>query len=198
MQKKLLLILTMAVSALVSHAQVKKNDWLLGGYFNFNTSSNSSNNGSNNGSNSGSNSNISPELGWAAGKNSVIGIRGSVYLGTSKGSGGYKSTNHSYLAGAFWKKFFPINEKVGWYGDLTAGYSYSDNQYPDAAQPPNYQKQTGTGFYAAVSPGVYYKAGKKVFLNASKQNAWLYHHSHYCRLHIAGASYSSPVQTNFY
>jgi len=164
MQKKLLLVLTIVGSALVSRAQVEKNDWLLGGYFNFNTSSSSSNNGSNNGSNSGSNSNISPELGWAAGKNSIIGARGSVNFGTSKDVNGYKSTNHSYLVGAFWKKLFPINEKVGWYGDLTGAYSYSNNEFANSSQP---QQVSGSGFYAAISPGVYYKAGKKILLNAA-------------------------------
>jgi hypothetical protein len=165
MQKKLLLILMLAGPALVSHAQVEKNDWLLGGSFSFGTNSNNSNNGSNSSSFTGSNSNLNPDLGWAVGKNSVIGLRGGISVSTNKDASGSKQTYDSYLAGAFWRKFFPINDKVGWYGDLSAAYSLSKNKNTYSEPSPTLTTSS-KGYRAGLSPGIYYKPGKKIFLNA--------------------------------
>ena len=168
MQKTLLLILTMIVSALASQAQVEKNDWLLGGSFNFNTA-NSSYPSSSTGS---SNSNLSPEMGFAVGKNSVVGIRGGISIGSTKDGSGSKQTTSSYQASAFWKKLFPISEKVGWYSDVAAGYNYirykNDNTQMVVTS-------SSRGFSASATPGVYYKAGKKTLLNASIGGLSYYH-----------------------
>lgn len=148
-------------SALASRAQVEKNDWLLGGTFSF-----GANSGSSQGiSNSSSNSNLNPELGWAAAKNSIIGFRGGLSTGTSKDNNDNKMTTTSYSAGLFWKRLFPINEKVGWYGDLSGGYSYSKTRYsyPVASST---QEYSANGYYASITPGVYYKPSGKVLLNA--------------------------------
>ena len=159
MQKKLLLVLAIVASALVSHAQVEKKDWLLGGTFRFNT--NNSNDA--NGSTSGSNSNLNPELGWAVAKNSIIGFRGGFSVSNWTGFNGGKSTATAYSAGLFWKKLFPINEKAGWYGDLSSGYSHSNNKFTDIN---GTNKSASNAFYASLSPGVYYKPSGKILLNA--------------------------------
>jgi len=160
MQKKLLLVLAIVASALVSRAQVEKGNWLLGGSFSFGTNSNTNTGGTA----TGSNSNLNPELGWAVAKNSVIGFRGGFSTSTSKDNTANKQTSTNYSAGLFWKKFFPINEKVGWYGDLSSGYTHGQNKYVYSAA--TTQKYSASGFYASISPGVYYKPSKKVFLNA--------------------------------
>ena len=150
----------MVASALASRAQVEKNDWLLGGSFSFGTNNNTSQGSSN----SSSNSNLSPELGFGVAKNSVIGFRGGFYTSTSKDDYSNKQSNTNYSVGLFWKKFFAINEKVGWYGDVSGGYSHAQNKYPITGG--GTQKTTANGFYASISPGIYYKPSKKIFLNA--------------------------------
>ena len=159
MQKKVLLVVAIVVCSLVSRAQVDKGDWLLGGSFGVNFGSN---NNSSSGNLSSSNSNLTPELGVALAKNSIIGIRGSLSYSTNKNSLGGKQTSTSYSAGAFWRKLFSLNEKVGWYSDLEAGYTYGKTKNTNYA---NYDTRNN-GLFAALAPGIYYKPSKKIFLNA--------------------------------
>jgi hypothetical protein len=173
MQKKILLACALAFSALASQAQVQKGDWLFGGSFGYGNSSN--NNGS--ATTTGSNSNISPELGWGIGKNSVLGIRGSAGISASKDDGGNKLTYTSYMVGAFWRKFIPINETAGWFTDLSAGYSYSRNKYKYVV-PTNSADSRNKGFSAAFSPGLYYMPSKKVQLTA-RAGGLTYNYSKY-------------------
>src|SRR5882672_936468 len=128
MQKKFLLTLTVITVGLASQAQIEKGDLLLGGSLGFNSNTTSVSNVST----TGSNSNLSPELGLAIGKNSVLGLRGGFYYSPLKDAAGNKQTYFEMTAGAFWKRFFPINEKIGWFTDLEMAYSYSENKstYP--------------------------------------------------------------------
>ena len=157
MQKKVLLVLAVIICSLASRAQADKGDWLLGGSFGVNFGSNNSGSGTTNSSNS----NLTPELGVAIAKNSIIGIRGGFNYNTSK-NGSAKQTSTSYSAGAFWKKLFAFTEKAGWYSDLGAGFTYGKTSNTNFS---NYETSSN-GFFASLAPGVYYKPTKKIFLNA--------------------------------
>ena len=166
-----------------SQAQVQKGDWLLGGTFSFYTSS--SNNGST--TNTGSNSNLNPELGLAVTSNSIVGLLGGFSTSTTKDNSGNKMTNNSYSAGLFWKRLFSINDKVGWFGDLSGSYDHS--KYTTTSMLGSKQEASANGFSASLSPGVYYKPGRKIFLTAGI-GGLSYNHSR------TGQSSSNPVTYN--
>ncbi len=170
MQKKVLLAIAIVACGLASHAQVQKGDWLLGGSFSYSTNSNTSPGISGNTTNTSSNSNFNPGFGLAVGKNSVIGLRGSFGYTPGNNGQGVKQFNINYLAGGFWKKYFPINEKVGWFTDFEAAYSFYENKSTNATDPTQNYKYTDKGFSVLVSPGIYYKAASKILLDAGFGN----------------------------
>ncbi|MBS1566360.1 MAG: hypothetical protein JST39_18400 [Bacteroidetes bacterium] len=162
MKKRFLLLATIVSLSIASHAQVEKKDWLLGGSFSF-TTGNSSSSAVISGASTvtSSNSNINPELGLAVSKNSILGIRGGLSINTYKGKAGGKSTYTTWAAGAFWKRLFPINERVGWFSDVEVGYSRLINDYASGY---NYEM---AGFSAGVAPGFYYQPSRRILLNAN-------------------------------
>jgi hypothetical protein len=164
MSKKILLAIAVVLTALASKAQViQKGETMLGGTFGAG-SSNASNSIGNN-STSSTFGSIGPELGWGIGKNSELGFRGFISYGSSKDNLDNKTTSGNYQAGVFWKKFFPINDKVGWLSDLSAAYTYAKNTN-------NYQNASGNysynakGYNVSLAPGVYYRATPKILLSA--------------------------------
>jgi hypothetical protein len=159
MQKKLLLVLAIVVSALVSHAQVEKGNWLLGGSLGFS----STNNDASSGNSTSFNSSILPSLGWAIGKNAVIGLRGGFSTGTTKyETNNSKQTFNGYTAGAYWKMYFPFADKAGWYTNLGAGYNFNKFKYTNMG---SLVESENSGYNFNFSPGVYYMPTKKIILS---------------------------------
>jgi hypothetical protein len=160
-KENLLLTASMFFIIATANAQVQKGDWLPGGSLGFGNGSSSNNNG---GSSTGSNSNINPGLGWAVADNSVIGIRGGFNYGISKpGNSSDKTKTAHFSAGAFWKKYFAISQKVGWYTDLSGSYNGGSTKYEYNL---GNQKTTSKGWGVSLAPGIYFIPSKKILLNA--------------------------------
>jgi len=182
MQKKLLLVVAIVVSALASQAQVEKGNWLLGGSLGFS----STNNDAVGGNSTSFNSNIVPSLGWAVGKNAVIGLRGGFSTGTTKyESNSSKQTFNGYTAGAYWKMYFPFADKAGWYTNLGAAYNFSKSKQTTMG---SLVESENSGYYFNFSPGVYYMPTKKIVLSGGLGGL--------AYSHIRTSGNSTPVATS--
>ena len=158
MRKQILLFNLACLSVIVSTAQIDKNDILLGGTFGYG-SSNSQGNSSN------SNANLSPRIGYAIGRNSVLSVRlGYNYSKSEDATGNNVSKNSSFSAGLSWQKFFLIKEKLGWFTDLSGSLSRGYTKYQSTG---NISKSNSTGYSVGVSPGIYFIPVSGLLLSAN-------------------------------
>ncbi|MBS1916255.1 MAG: outer membrane beta-barrel protein [Bacteroidetes bacterium] len=157
MQKKnLLLAAFILFFSVVANAQIEKGNWLLGGSFSYGTTNYQN-------SPSYSNAGISPHIGYAIGKNSVLGLN--FLIGFSETAAQNKSFN--LYTNAVYKKFFPIKEKFGMYLQLNAGLGLSRNSYYNfdssgASVKTTYNSHT---YLAGALPGFYYRVTPGILLN---------------------------------
>jgi hypothetical protein len=160
MRKQILLFSLAFLSVIVSTAQIDKNDILLGGTFGYGSSNPQ-------GSSSTSNANLSPRIGYAIGKNSVLSVRlGYNYSKSDDATGNNVSKNSSFSAGLSWQKFFLIKEKLGWFTDLYGSFSRGYTKY-QSTPPGNISKSNSTGYSAGVSPGIYFIPVTGLLLSAN-------------------------------
>jgi hypothetical protein len=157
MKRKVLLILTLTIISTTSlTAQIKKGDLLLGAAVGFNRSG-----GSNNAS---SNSNISPRIAIGIGGNSVLGLKTSLGYYTSKNDTPYDKTTNFNVGGAiYWRKYMHIKNKIGWYLEPSAGVGAGRSVRKYASTE---TKNTVATYTVNVTPGLYYQALPKLFINA--------------------------------
>jgi hypothetical protein len=158
MQKKNLLFSAFILFfSVIANAQIEKKDWLLGGSFGYNSSNY-------NAGPSSSNANILPHIGYAIGKNSVMGLSLSISNYTSESD--YKIFNLSI--NAYYKKFFPIKEKFGAYLQVNAGIGWTKNSNYIYDSLGIYTKLTNNAhsYFGSAVPGVYYSVTPRILLNA--------------------------------
>lgn len=142
-------------------AQIEKNDWLLGGTFGFNTANSGPNTIY---SNYTSNANIAPHIGYAIGKNSVLGIN----LAATR----FRSSNDfdafSLTTNALYRKYFPLKNKFGAYLQLSGGIGWSKTKQIFLDTTGNLKSSTysNRSYSAGVVPGLYYKVNPWLLLNA--------------------------------
>lgn len=161
MKKRILLFSIATLSVVISKAQIEENDILLGGTFGYGTSDYSGNTNS-----ATSNANLSPRIGYAIGKNSVLSVRlGYSHAKAKDVSGDYIYKSTGFSSGLSWEKFFPIKEKLGWYTDLSGMFASGtvNQKYTTGS---NY-KSKSTGYSAAVSPGIYFIPTSGLLLSAN-------------------------------
>ena len=148
MKKKLLLAIAISIFLCGSvSAQIEKRDWLLGGTAGVGNSTLYSS----------SNAYIAPHIGYAVGNNSVVGLKLQFNYSTQKYVSDIKMRDLMLNSTFFYKKYFVIKNKVGWYSELYAGGGITFDKV----------KYDSTGFFtknqnwnlsAGFIPGIYYQA----------------------------------------
>ena len=182
MKEKFLLISSLVLFAsLEIQAQVQKGDWLLGGSIGINAGNSSSMGYST------SNVNILPHIGLAIGKNSVLGLNfGIIYYNSS--SGGFSTL--TFATNLFYKKYYVLKNKLGWYLEPGGGAGWSENRQTaiDSTGAIFKIKNTTRYYIFGIVPGIYYQISPGILLNVDCGGI-SYSYSN------LGSGYSS---TNFY
>lgn len=141
-----------------ANAQVSKGDVLIGGSFGYNSYQNQ-------GNNSNSNANVSPRVGYAIGKNSVLSARVSASFSKSTAEvGDYKNTNSFVATGIGWRKYYPIKNKFGLYSDLNGnvGWGRSESTSNTGVE----YESNFTNYNVGLTPGLYYHVTPGILLGA--------------------------------
>ncbi|HEY9363906.1 MAG TPA: outer membrane beta-barrel protein [Chitinophagaceae bacterium] len=185
--RKLFILTVVANILLISTAfsQIEKGNWLVGGTFGY---GNNSSSGGNN-----SNANITPNIGYAIGHNSVIStnLGFSSNVSESEVNNDYKTSTKGLSIGISWKKFHSFKENFGWYTDLTGGLSWSKNNY---TTPSSESESTNNGYFAGINPGIYFLPTTTLMLNANVGGLNYY----YSKTKNAGqpSSHNSSINVN--
>ncbi|MFT3679975.1 MAG: hypothetical protein QM791_06860 [Ferruginibacter sp.] len=181
--KKTILITFAIISLNYVHAQVEKGSTLIGGSVNFNT--NKSEISANNYTKS-SSWNISPQVGKAIKTNAIVGIQlnaGAIIndyrpLGVPLST---KTTVNNYGLGVFYRQYYPLSGKWMLFGDGSIGGTISNgNTKSNDIKAANIK---GWSASLNIMPGITYRVGKKVWLEAALNN-------------LANISYSSQKTEN--
>jgi hypothetical protein len=175
MQKGLLLFLLFIAAARISHAQVNKGAYLIGGDISFNALSSSSPS-ANNAHNDTKNLSLSPSFGKAIAPNLVFGIELSYFTAQSKdiatGSPVTSAISKSYGAGFFLRE----------YKALGKGFSIStqENLVGAYATATNNDIQNGRGYSVSFvfTPGLSYAITPRIQLETSLQNLFFITYAH--------------------
>jgi hypothetical protein len=155
---------------LTSHAQIAKNEILLGGTFGYGNSNYSGG--------STSNSNLSPRLGYAITNNSVLNVRlGFNYSKDESPNANRVNKNTGFGAGLSWENFFPIKDKLGWLTDISATFTTGTSRQEDISAS-NTIKSTSNGYTVALNPGIYFMPSESLLLSANV-GGLSYSHSKY-------------------
>ena len=158
MKKKILLSLAIIVSSVFSlKAQVDKGDWLLGGSFGFNSANSNSNYST-------SNANFAPNIGVAIGKNSVIGLG----FGLAYSSNSVQQSILNFSSSVFYKKYFVLKNKLGYYLQLRGGILLATNKFTYIDSSGSTMKVNYKSYSCSVgiTPGIYYQVAPRILLTA--------------------------------
>ena len=142
-------------------AQIHKNDWLLGGNLGYNTNNSTGNFAS-------SNINFNPHIGLAIADNSVIGLSFQFGYNTQKyNASNFASKIHNlnFFSAAFFKKYYAIKNKIGWYGQLNAGAGIQKSIDYDSSGVKT-STSTTQNYTVGFTPGIYYQATPFILLTA--------------------------------
>jgi len=159
-KKSILLVAAFLAITIASFSQIEKKDILIGGTFGFNT-------GTPNGMTTTNNTNINPRIGYAIGNNSVLSARLGFGFGNSKTDGVSKTNNYSLSLGLSWRKYFPLNEKFGWYADLNGNYQLIEQKTKSlGVGSPNTIETYIRERSVYVNPGIYFMPVKGMIIGA--------------------------------
>jgi len=159
MKKKILLLLAIIVSSVFSlKAQVDKGDWLLGGAFGFNSANLNAN------SYTSSNANFTPDIGVAIGKNSVIGLG----FGLNYSSNSEQESSLDFSSDLFYKKYFVVKNKLGYYLQLHGGILLATSKFTSADSSGGIVKTNykSDNYSFGITPGIYYEVAPRLLLTA--------------------------------
>jgi hypothetical protein len=158
MKKKILLSLAVIVSSVFSlKAQIDKGDWILGGSFGLNSANSNSNYST-------SNANFAPNIGLAIGRNSVIGLG----FGLAYSSNSVQQSFLSFSSSVFYKKYFIIKNKLGYYLQLHGGILFETNKFNAIDSSGNTSKIRYKSYVynVGITPGIYYEVAPRILLTA--------------------------------
>lgn len=174
-------------SSYALNAQIEKGNVLLGGTIGYGGSSGSI-------SNSTSNAGFSPRIGYAIARNTVLGLSGSFNYNRAKApNSNDKSTYTSYGTAVYLRKYMPVQNKLGWYAEASAGISSSTSK--EVVFSIN-RKSTSRAYGVNVVPGVYYQALPRLIINANVGGA-SYYYGKYSGNDTTVKSHYSTVSVNF-
>jgi hypothetical protein len=158
MKKKILLSLGIIGCTIFSlKAQIEKGNLLLGGSFGLNSNNS-------NPTYTTSNANITPHIGLGIGKNSVIGLG----FGFSYSSNSGMQSNLDLSTNIFYKKYFVIKNKLGYYLQLHGGVTVSTSKYTviDSSGNANKTSYKEYSYSLGIIPGIYYEVAPWILLTA--------------------------------
>lgn len=167
--KKLFTLLIIAISFLCQQAsaQIKKGEKMLGANIGLNSSKTKQSNTSTEGT--GTNISIVPQLGFGIGNNWIVGVQVGYYYSRQKITyplnGITEQKTNTLLGGLFARKFFPMGERFGLFGQGDLSYSRTKDKYNSTPGGSNGQSNTHS-IIAAVSPGAYFRTSKRFILEA--------------------------------
>jgi hypothetical protein len=157
-RQTLLAFIIVLASATASRAQIQKGDILLGATLGIGYNSNNTHSSS-------ANANLAPRVGLAIGKNSVLGLQTNFGYQHSKpgdNNSTWERTATTLGAGLYWRKFMPIKDKIGWFLEPNAAFSYGKTKDESGSQKTEY---SATGYSAGIVPGIYYQPVPKLLLS---------------------------------
>lgn len=158
MKSKVLPILTLAIISTTSlTAQIKKGDLLLGATAGYNSNRTNSYYKS-------SNTNISPRVALAIGENAVLGLHTRFdYVRSKSETSDLKTSSLTLGGGAFWRKYIPIKNQLGWYLEANGGVYFRRDVNKQSGLKSKY---LATEYSVNAIPGLYYRALPKLIINA--------------------------------
>lgn len=166
--KKILTALVCIIMVQLAQAQIQRGSLFLGGSL----SAGSMTSESSSTTNKNSGWSINPQIGKAIDLNKIIGVQ--IYVGGNaeeSSTGGVplnKNVSTAYGLGVFYRQYFPLAAK--WAMFANAGI---DGRYGTGETKSNGIKTTennGWALSAAVTPGISYRAGKSIWLEAALNN----------------------------
>lgn len=142
---------------LASSAQIEKGSWILGGTFNFNNSDAAPPGFAT------SNASVSPHLGLAAGRNSVMGLSFGFFYSNS----GNGQTAWTFSANPFYRKYIPLKNKLGCYLQFYSGLAWTKSVdiFPDSTGASVKHSTAYNSYNLGFTPGLYYQVSPGVLLN---------------------------------
>ena len=110
-----------------------------------------------------SNANISPHLGLAVGRNSVMGLN----LGFSYSNSGNGQTTWTFSANPFYRKYIPLKNKLGCYLQYYGGVAWAKSAqiFPDSTGANVKHNYFSNSYNLGFTPGLYYQVSPGILLN---------------------------------
>ncbi|MGB8194106.1 MAG: outer membrane beta-barrel protein [Chitinophagaceae bacterium] len=103
---------------------------------------------------------ILPQLGFGLGSNWIAGINAGVnYTKAEEGTETMKI--NIYTIGVFARKFHPVGERFGFFGEASAAYGRGTSKFENAST-----KRNNTTFGVSVVPGAYFRANRRFIIEA--------------------------------
>lgn len=162
-----LLCIALAIATQQASAQIKKGEKMLGGNIGFTTSKGEQSNAPNYEAKV-TNISINPQLGFGLGDNWIAGIQAGYGYSKQKTvfplGGVSEDKSNTISGGVFARKFFPFSERFGLFGQGDVNYSHTNNKGTTVGGATGESNTNRVG--VAVSPGAYFRTGKRFILEA--------------------------------
>lgn len=173
--KKFLTALVCIIIIQLAQAQVQKGSLFLGGSLSVGSNKYESTSTIN----KNSSWTISPQIGKAIDLNKIIGLQ--IYVsGTAEESstGGMafnRNVSTAYGLGVFYRQYFPLAAKWAMFANAGIDVRYGSGETKSNGIKSG--ENNGWVFSAAITPGISYKAGKSIWLEAALNNLFLINYS---------------------
>lgn len=168
----LLTIALLCLFSLTSSAQIATGSTFLGGSFNVYNEDNETTINGNNQKGKTNGWGFTPQFGKAVGENKILGVF--LSLGGSYSDGdfagyGYNKTESSAVGGGFfYRAYIPLNSRFFLFGESALGvHAYREERKADTKL---YNKVGSTAVTLSVTPGISFRATKKLYLETSFSN----------------------------
>ena len=170
--KKSLILLTLLIALVLpsARAQIAKGEKYLGGYISFYSQNSDNDNGYEQNTTSLA---LSPRLGFGLGKSWVVGpVAGYSWQKQHYESGGVGDAKTNFFTGGvFVRKFFSLNNNLGFFADGQIDYGGGSNESRNETNGTvTESKYKDERFSVGIRPGLYAKATKKLLFEATMGN----------------------------
>ena len=166
--KKILTVLACIIIVQLAQAQVQKGSLFLGGSLSIGSNSYKSFSTTN----KNSSWSISPQVGKAIDLNKIIGMQifigGNAEESSNGGTALNKNVSNAYGMGIFYRQYFPLAAKWAMFGNGAIDGRYGTGETKNNGI--KTAENNGWAFFAAITPGISYKAGKCIWLEAALNN----------------------------
>ncbi|UOY05915.1 porin family protein [Muricauda sp. SCSIO 64092] len=153
---------------------IPKGTWTVGGNLSVNTLSNTSENEPFTSENSSTGISFLPNLGYAVGKNTVLGIRPGYRYGESESTfledntiNSSRTTEfHALSIASYLRRFFPLNKNLALYLQGELGYEHLRGESTSENNTLSESESTTDTFFIGIRPGITYFVSKAFALEA--------------------------------